>query len=74
MALAVKTLKFACAWAVPDFLSFTEQTTTRIQYNPQTFAKEIRLFDANLKKIPDLMKGWEFDESYKKKVMEVLGF
>jgi len=74
VALAVKTLKFAGAWAIPDFLSFMEQTTTRIQYNPQKFSDEIKLFDQNLKKIPELMKSWVFDESYKKKVMELLAY
>lgn len=77
-AMAGKILKIAWGFItngpLPAIITQTEQTPTRINYNPATLVNELKQYDENLKLIPGIIREMKIDEISKTKVRRLLSF
>jgi alpha-glucosidase (family GH31 glycosyl hydrolase) len=57
---------------LPAVITHTEQTETRIGYNPRTILEELRQFDAGLKQIPSVVNAMNLKQNVKDQFLNYL--
>jgi alpha-glucosidase (family GH31 glycosyl hydrolase) len=63
---------FVDAGPLPDIITQTEQTTTRIQYSPKTLIQELKQFDVNMIQIPATVNTMNLKQESKEEFMKYL--